>query len=96
MKTVIDINKNKAYAIANAVARIAEKEKIKRDEIVENNGLFFIDINVNKTTVDKLPKTLQKNIFDTKEKEEIISELSKEDLNVRKLIKEHIFNKLDN
>ena len=90
MKTIIDINKNKAYAMANAVARMSGKEKIKREEIIENNGVFFIDININKTTVEKLPKTLQKNIFDTKEKEDIIVELSNDNLNPKekgKLIK---------
>lgn len=83
MKTIIDINPKKVLAISNHIARRTNKEKFTQEDLVEKNDVFFIDVNINKTTVDKLPPSFQRIIFDVNDKDDIMSKLGEVGLSTR-------------
>lgn len=75
MKIVIDTNKSRVLTLVREIAIHTKKGVPTEEDLFEDNGVFYINININKTTVNKLPLGLQRSIFDTKEKDEILLEI---------------------
>ena len=72
MITIIDSNKRKVLALARATARRAKIYIPKEEDMKEQDGLYFIDLDVKTKEQDKLPVGLKKALKDEKMKTQML------------------------
>ena len=99
MKTVIDVNQRRIVNVVNKIYDILEDSdsvytRITIDDIKEEKGVFYAEMNINKISVEKLPPSLQRFVFTTEEKIELFSEIDSNDMNLHKLINNKIREKI--
>ena len=75
MKSFIDTNKRKVLAFARATAKRNNLPLPEETDIIEDNGIFYIDLNLPSNA--KLPKVLNNNIIKEELKSAKLAELKK-------------------
>jgi len=75
METIISTNKRKVLALARATARRAKIDIPTEKDLKEQDGMYFIDLELPKNA--KLPVGLTKNILKEKDKTSILEKAKK-------------------
>ena len=78
MKSIIDLDKRKVLVIARATAKRSNIALPTKDNIVEDEGVYYIDLNISDSEQLNLPIGLEKNVCDADNKDDILAELKKE------------------
>lgn len=80
MESIISSNKNKVLAFARAAARRARITLPTEDDLVEDEGVFYVDLDLPKNS--KLPKGIVNKLVKEKDK---VAEIAKEKVNAPKI-----------